>query len=85
VTRDELRAALLRILGTVAPEADLSSFRADRPLRDQLDIDSFDLLTMMVRIREALGVDVPDADYARLRTIDEAVTYLEARLAAPPR
>ena len=82
MTRDELRATLLRILGTVAPEADLATLRTDRPLREQLDIDSFDLLTMMVRIREAVGVDVPDADYARLRTIDDAAAYLEARLAA---
>lgn len=81
MTRDDLRAAILRILGTVAPEVDPATLRTDRPLRDQLDIDSFDLLTVMIRIREATGVDIPDADYARLRTIDEAVTYLEARLA----
>ena len=50
------------------------------PLRDQVELDSFDFLNVMVTIHEELGVDVPEADYAKLTTLDAAVTYLCQRL-----
>jgi hypothetical protein len=35
-----------------------------------------------VALHERLGVDIPEADYARLVTLDDLFGYLEARLAA---
>jgi len=83
VNRAVVRERLLRIVGGVAPEADLSTLRPDRPLREQLDLDSFDLLTVLIRVRAEFGVDVPEADYGRLRTVDDTVAYLAARLGLP--
>ena len=76
----DIRQALLDALSSVAPEGDYEHLRPDRGLREQLDIDSYDFLTVMVRLHESLGVDVPEADYGKLATLDEAVAYLEARL-----
>ena len=81
MTRDEILRTLRRLVGEIAPEADVDALRADRDLREQVDIDSFDLLRLMVLLHETFGVDVPEADYQRLRTLDEAADYL----AAPPR
>ena len=53
---------------------------ADQPLRDQVDLDSMDFLNFLVRLHEKLGVDVPEADYAKLVTLDDFVAYLGARL-----
>jgi acyl carrier protein len=79
VTRDEIRAALLDLVGRVAPEADLASLDPSRDLRSQVDIDSLDLLHLMVAVRERFGIDVPEHDYGRLRTLDDAADYLAAR------
>ena len=46
----------------------------------QVDLDSFDLLNVMVAIHDEPGVDVPETDYARLATLDAAVTYLCPRI-----
>jgi acyl carrier protein len=45
-----------------------------------VDLDSFDFLNVMVAIHDELGVDVPEVDYAKLTTLDAAVTYLCQRL-----
>jgi acyl carrier protein len=77
MTAEEIRAALLRALGRVAPEVDLTSLRGNVPLRTQVDIDSIDFLNFVIELHRELGVDVPEAEYAALTTIDSAVTYLQ--------
>jgi acyl carrier protein len=84
VTRDALRATVLRVLGEVAPEADPAALRPDVALRDQLDLDSMDLLNFLIGLHEALGVDIPEADYPRLTTLDACVDYLAAAQEARP-
>lgn len=82
MTRDDIRSTVLRVLGDIAPEADLAALRPDRELRDQLDLDSMDILNAAIELHRVLGVDIPEADYARLATLDGAVEYLAGRLGA---
>jgi acyl carrier protein len=84
VTREEIRSAVLRALGDIAPEADLTRLKPDVGFREQLDLDSMDLLNFVVALDAALGVGVPEADYPRLATLDACVEYLAARVSAHP-
>ena len=81
MTRDDIRNTLIDALASVAPEADFEALKPERPLRDQLDIDSFDFLNVILRLHEKLGVDIPEADYSKLATLASALNYLAARLA----
>jgi acyl carrier protein len=76
MTPDEIRVAVLRALGAIAPEADLSTITPDLPLRDQLDLDSMDLLNFVIAVHAALRVEIPEADYPKLATLDGCVDYL---------
>ncbi|HXJ81329.1 MAG TPA: phosphopantetheine-binding protein [Candidatus Methylomirabilis sp.] len=78
MTKEEIKAAVLRALGEVAPEADLTSLAPDIGLRDQLDLDSMDILNFVVGLHAALGVDIPESDYPKLGTLDGCVDYLAA-------
>ena len=82
MTAAGVREAILSILGGIAPEVDLSGVRPDVDLREELDIDSMDFLRFVVGLHDRLGVDVPEADYPRIRTLAGAVEYLAARSAA---
>ena len=82
MTRDAIRAAVLRALGNVAPEADLAHLDPRAAFRDQLDLDSMDVLNFVTALHETLGVDVPESDYSKLATLDDAVDYLAARVRA---
>jgi acyl carrier protein len=81
MTTNEVRAAVLRALGNVAPEADLSGLDPAQPIRDQLDIDSMDFMNFLLEIDRDLHVDVPETDYARVATLDQCVAYLSERVA----
>ena len=78
MTRDEIRATVLRVLGEIAPEADLASLAPDLGVRDQLDLDSMDILNFVVGLHAALGVEIPESDYPKLATVDGCVDYLLA-------
>jgi acyl carrier protein len=80
MTKDAVRQELLRILGGIAPEADLSRLDADTPLRDQLDIDSMDLLNFFVAVDQTLHVAVPETDYPHVATLRACVDYVAARV-----
>lgn len=84
MTRDEVRTGVVAALCTVAPEVDLTRLESDRPLRRQVDLDSMDWLRVIVGWHQRFGVEVPEADYARLVTLDAVVDYLMGRLANRP-
>ena len=84
MTPDQIRAAIADVIGAVAPEADLATVDPDQPLREQIDIDSFDFLNVIIRLHEVLGVDIPEQDYGKLLTLNSALDYLSRRCAPAP-
>lgn len=79
---EEIRAIVLRLLGEIAPEADMAAIRPAKRLRDQLDIDSMDALNFLIAVDAELGIDIPESDYPKLTTLDNIVAYLAAARAA---
>lgn len=80
MTREEIKATVLELLGEIAPEADLAQVEPDITFRDQLDIDSMDLLNFVVALHEKLHVEIPETDYAKVSTLNGCVDYLAAQL-----
>lgn len=78
----EIRAVALATLLSIAPEVEADALRGDRPLRSQVDLDSMDWLNFLLGLHEKLQVEIPEADYARLVTLDDVVAYLQRKLAA---
>ena len=83
LTRDEARAAIFETLAAIAPEIEPTSIMPDKPLREQVDLDSFDFLNVIFRLHEVLGIDIPESDYAELATLSGAIDYLTRRSATP--
>jgi acyl carrier protein len=79
ITESQIRAAILRGLSKIAPEADLDTLAPTENVRDALDIDSFDFLNFLIGLHEELGVEIPEADYGKLSTIADMTSYLAAR------
>jgi acyl carrier protein len=76
VTETQIRETVLRVLGGIAPEIEGTTIEPDEPFRDQLDLDSMDFLNFLVALNEELGVEIPEADYGKLDTLDRLVEYL---------
>ena len=76
------REAVFAVLARIAPELAPAAIVPDKPLRDQVDLDSMDWLNVLVALHEQLGIDIPEADAGRLVTLDDIVEYLKERLPA---
>lgn len=80
MTRAEIQATVLQVLGKIAPEADLGALPETAVLRDELEIDSMDFLNFAIGLHEALGVDIPESDYERMTSLRACIDYLASRL-----
>lgn len=81
MNQQELRSTVIATLKSIAPEVDESDLVPDQLLRDQVDLDSMDWLNFLIGLHEKLKVDIPEADYARLRTLNDLLEYLDAKVA----
>ena len=80
MTDAEIRETIFTVLGDIAPEADPSALAPHEDMREALNIDSFDHLNVLIGLHEALGVEIPEADYGELTTLEGMITYLAARV-----
>jgi acyl carrier protein len=82
MTHAEIQQQVLAALTSVAPEAGAAPLNASAPLRDQVDLDSMDFLRFIVDLHARVGVEIPEADYAKLTTLDSIAGYLESHTRA---
>ena len=59
------------LLCTIAPEVNPATILPAVSFRDQLDIDSMDFLNFLVAVDKELHVDIPEGDYAQIRTLND--------------
>jgi acyl carrier protein len=82
VNANDIRTEVLSVLTGIAPEVDADEITDDELLRDQVDLDSMDWLNFLIGIHKRLQVEIPESDYASLRTLGDVVCYVDARLTA---
>lgn len=81
MTRDEIAIAIKDIISQIAPDEDLGNLDPAVRLRDQIELDSMDFLDIVMELRKLYGVQVPEADYKELATLEGCANYLESHLA----
>lgn len=79
MTNDQIKQAILQIISVIAPDEDLSHLKSDVALREQLELDSMDFLDIVMELRKRYKVEVPEADYGHLASLDSCVAYLEPK------
>ncbi len=80
MTRDEIRAAFIFDLTSVAPDIEPDGLRDDDHLQDDLGLDSIDFLNLVSALHKRFGLPIPEADYLQLATTALAVAYLDQAL-----
>ena len=69
-----VRNAITEVAPELAPE--LADLDPDVDLWRELELDSMDRLTVMTRLSEATGRDIPERDYPSLVTLQSIRDYL---------
>ena len=72
----DVRTVIADELARIAPEVDLATIDPAGDLREQIDIDSMDFLNLVTALHQRLGIDIAEADYPRLATLDGAIAFL---------
>jgi acyl carrier protein len=82
-TEQDIRGDILAVLTAIAPEVEPDDIDDHELLRDQVDLDSMDWLNFLVGIHKRLNVDIPEADYKKLRTLADVVGYVGQHATGP--
>jgi acyl carrier protein len=73
---EEIRSGLADIVNDVAgiPTDDV---QLDKSFTDDLDVDSLSMVEIVVAAEESFSVKIPDDEVKNLRTVGDAVAYIE--------
>jgi len=76
-TTDEIREGLAEILNEVADVA-AADVQDDKKFVDDLDVDSLSMVEVAMAAEERFEVKIPDDELPKLKTVGDAVKYIEA-------
>jgi acyl carrier protein len=82
MTRDEIREAVIDIIADIAPDEDLSSIDDEKPLREQIGLDSMDFLDIVMELRKRHRIEVPEEEYPQLVTMKSTIDYLQPKMSS---
>ena len=80
MTKEQIAQAIVDIIKDIVPDEDCSNIDPAIALRDQLELDSMDFLDIVMELRKLYNVEVPEAEYGELATLDSCVKYLEPKM-----
>lgn len=75
-TEAEIIAGLAEIVEEVTG-IEPSEVTSEKSFVDDLDIDSLSMVEIAVQTEDRYGVEIPDEDLAKLRTVQDAVDYIQ--------
>jgi len=74
---EEIREGLASILEEVA-DVSPSDVSDDKSFVDDLDVDSLSMVEVAMAAEEKFGVKIPDDELPKLKTVGDAVKYIES-------
>ena len=77
---EDIREVIIDIIKDIDEEADFDGLDPDKPLRDQLELDSMDFLDIVMELRKRYKLQIPEQDYPQLATLNSCVAYLQPLL-----
>jgi acyl carrier protein len=74
---DEIREGLATILEEVA-DVSPSDVSDEKSFVDDLDVDSLSMVEVAMAAEEKFGVKIPDDELPKLKTVGDAVSYIQS-------
>lgn len=62
-----------------ATKIDKSKIKAETSFVDDLNLDSLDIVELMMKMEDEFGVEIPEEDAEGLKSVKDVVTYLEKK------
>ncbi len=75
MTKEAIKNTIIEQILMIAPEIEEEEIIPDENLQRSLEIDSFDFLKVLTALYEKLGIEVPEADYGKVDTLEHMTDY----------
>lgn len=75
-------SAVAEAIAEVAPDIDVAAIDPDEDLWYGYELDSMDQVNIMVAISQRTGVEIPEAEYPKLRSLAALDAYVREATAA---
>jgi len=72
---EQLKRLIVELL-----EVDESKVVREASLADDFAADSLDIIELITAVEDAFKIEIPDDDVEKMRTVQDAVDYIEAKL-----
>ena len=63
-------------------EVEAKQLTAEAKFIEDLGADSLDIVELVMAVEEEFGIDIPDEDADKLKTVGDAMNYLKSHAAA---
>ena len=63
-------------------EVDVKQITPEAKFIEDLGADSLDIVELVMALEEEFGIDIPDEDADKLKTVGDAMNYLKSHAAA---
>jgi acyl carrier protein len=80
MTSNDIKAAVTKELQRIAPDIGIEEVDRSADLREEFDIDSMDFLNLVTALGKMFDTDMPETDYAQMRSFDGLVDYLHKQV-----
>jgi acyl carrier protein len=76
----KIKQVIFDSIRAIAPDTTPEDLDPNENIQEALDIDSFDFLNVLIGIDKAIGIEVPEADYGQVMTLNGLTSYLMSRV-----
>jgi len=80
MSKDDIKSKIIKSILEIAPDIEEDEIEPNENIQNSLEIDSFDFLKILTAMNEEVGVEVPEADYAKVDTLEKMAEYFLVRL-----
>lgn len=80
MTVEQIKQTIIEQILEVAPDIEEDEIMPNENIQRSLEIDSFDFLNVLTALKVELGVEVPEADYGKVDTLEHMADYFDKRL-----
>ena len=63
-------------------EVDIKQLTGEAKFIEDLGADSLDIVELVMALEEEFGIDIPDEDADKLKTVGDAMNYLKSHVTA---
>lgn len=80
MNKEQIKKSIIEQILIIAPDLEYDDILSDENLQNSLEIDSYDFLHLLTALYEQLGVQVPEADYGKVDTLNRMAEYFAKRI-----